>query len=161
MQLQDIATTADVVGAVGVIASMLYLAIQVRQNTRTTQSATLQSLSSRLTERLLLVATESDLAELIALDWETEELDAVQRIRITYWISAILVDLSDMYNQYRLCVIPYSSLQSRVKVMRQRLFQTEIGLQVWTNLRPIYAPDFVHWFEREVGLEVPAPGPVS
>ena len=161
MQLQDIATTADVVGAVGVIASMPYLAIQVRQNTRTTRSATLQSLSSRLTERLLLVATESDLAELIALDWETGELDAVQRIRITYWISAILVDLSDMYNQYRLRVIPYSSLQSRVKVMRQRLFQTEIGRQVWTNLRPIYTPDFVHWFEREVGIEVPAPGPVN
>ncbi|MCP5195157.1 MAG: hypothetical protein H6987_19035, partial [Pseudomonadales bacterium] len=143
MQLQDIAATADVVGAVGVIASMLYLAIQVRQNTRTTRSATLQALSGRLTERLLLVATETDLAQLIALDWEAEELDAVQRTRITYWISAILVDLSDMYNQYRLGVIPYSSLQSRVKVMRQRLFQTEIGQQVWTNLRPVYAPDFV------------------
>lgn len=157
MQLQDIAATADVVGAVGVIASMLYLAIQVRQNTRTTRSATLQALSGRLTERLLLVATETDLAQLIALDWEAEELDAVQRTRITYWISAILVDLSDMYNQYRLGVIPYSSLQSRVKVMRQRLFQTEIGQQVWTNLRPVYAPDFVQWFEREVGITATAP----
>ena len=41
--------------------------------------------------------------------------------------------------------------------LRQRLFQTEIGQQVWTNLRPVYAPDFVQWFEREVGITATAP----
>jgi hypothetical protein len=156
MQLQELAAVADVVGAAGVITSMLYLAIQVRQSTRATQSATLQSLSSRLTERLLLVAAEENLAELIALDWEENELDEVQRIRVMYWISAILVDMSDMYNQYKLNMIPYATLLSRVKVMRNRLFQTEVGLQVWTNLRPIYKEDFVHWFEEAVGIEASA-----
>lgn len=156
MNLAEISTVADVVAAVGMIASILYLAVQVRQNTKSSRSATMQALTARLSERLLHVATNESLAELIALDWEETELSPVQRTKIIYWVSAILVDLNDMYGQFQLGVIPYSILHTRISVIRIRLFQTEVGKEIWNNLSQSYSSQFVSWFESEVGITASA-----
>jgi hypothetical protein len=52
MNTEIIAETIKIIGAVGVIASVLYLAIQIRQNTRSERSSTQQQLTDRIHNRL-------------------------------------------------------------------------------------------------------------
>ena len=53
MTLSDVGSISEIVGAVGVIASLLYLAIQIRRNDRSTRAATTQALLGRSTDILL------------------------------------------------------------------------------------------------------------
>ena len=43
MTLEDLGNIGEFLGAIGVIASLVYLAVQIRQNTRSVRSATYQS----------------------------------------------------------------------------------------------------------------------
>jgi hypothetical protein len=52
---QELAQTGAAVGGVGVIASFIYVAIQIRNNTRAVRAATFQQLVSSLVGQLLHV----------------------------------------------------------------------------------------------------------
>ena len=57
MTLQDLGALGEVVGAVGVVVSLLYLSVQVRQNTRSLRASTYQSFSEYFAEfRAMLLA---------------------------------------------------------------------------------------------------------
>ena len=53
MTLQDIAYIGDLIAAAGVVASLVYLSIQIRRNEATTRAATTQELLSKSIELLL------------------------------------------------------------------------------------------------------------
>lgn len=148
----DISYLTQVIGACGVIASILYLAIQIRQNTKIAQSQTLNALTGRLTERLLLAAENNQLAGLIAKDWDNDELTTAEGSQILFWVSCIIIDLKDIHTQYRLRVIPKSLLLERTQVVKQGIFTTEIGKNVWANVSKACDSKFIAWFEKEVGI---------
>jgi hypothetical protein len=72
------------ISATGFIASILYLAIQIRQNTRSKRPIIQQQLTDRIHEGLLLLATYTNLAILFAADWNTTEFNNVRRVQIRY-----------------------------------------------------------------------------
>jgi hypothetical protein len=144
----------QLVGAVGVILSVLYLAVQIRQSTKMAQSEMLQALSTRLCERFLLVASEDSVADLIGLDWEkNDELTERQRIQIGYWITAVLTDLRDTFHQYELKVIPYDVLVGRTKAMKDGMFKTKMGKDAWQFHKESFEASFVTWFESIMDLD--------
>src|SRR6478672_8466794 len=56
MSLADLASVGNIVGAVAVLVSLLYLGLQIRQNTRHAQAAIQQSRSSLLCEHSMRIA---------------------------------------------------------------------------------------------------------
>jgi len=57
--LQDLGNLGEILGAVGVIVSLLYLAVQVRQNTRSVRASTYQAFSESFRDfRFTLVGNE-------------------------------------------------------------------------------------------------------
>lgn len=54
MGLETLTYISDAVGAIGVVASLIYLAIQIRRNESTTRAATTQDLLSKSIDMLLL-----------------------------------------------------------------------------------------------------------
>jgi len=57
--LQDLGNLGEILGAVGVIVSLLYLAIQIRQNTRSLRASTYQAFSESFRDfRNLLIGNE-------------------------------------------------------------------------------------------------------
>lgn len=139
----------EIIGALGVMASILFLSLQIRQYTTATRSATLQALTNRVHDRLLLVPSNPELAQLISSDW-TGELDEVQRTQLFYWLSAAIVDVKDIYNQYRMGIIPADFLESRMRIFRRNLFQSPPAQHVWQNMRGAYEDDFILWFEQQI-----------
>lgn len=153
--MESLPSLTELISAIGVIASILYLAIQVRQNTLSTRASTIHSLTTRMNERLLLVASNDELAELLTLDWEDDELSPTQKTKLRYWLSAIITDLRDIYFQHQMGIVPKSTLNARVAIIRRRIFRTEIGLDLWLGLKDAYEDDFVQWFNQEVGVNMP------
>ena len=57
--LQDLGNLGEILGAVGVVVSLLYLAIQIRQNTRSVRASTYQAFSESFGDfRNLLIGNE-------------------------------------------------------------------------------------------------------
>ncbi len=69
MNWDAIGAIGEVVGAVGVIVSLLYLALQIRQNSNVVRSATRQAISTTQVELGLRIAESSDLRAAMAKLW--------------------------------------------------------------------------------------------
>ena len=146
--MTDLSNITQVVGAIGVILSVLYLALQIKHSTTLSQSETLQTLTTRVCDRILSVTTDESLARLIAADWNSEELTKVERLRIFYWVYAVLTDLRDIYHHYELKIIPYEILIGRTQLIKKGMFKTAIGQRVWEEHKDAYDANFVKWFEE-------------
>ena len=66
MTLQKLIVLAQFVAALGVISSVVYLAIQVRQNAKITKAQFGHSLTSRLYERYFLAAKDQEFSRFLA-----------------------------------------------------------------------------------------------
>lgn len=91
MNWDAVAAVAELLGAAGVIASLLYLAVQVRQNTRQTRLAAQQATVQELGVALRAQAQDREWAELLSrgLD-DIENLDKVERIQFLSHVGSIL-----------------------------------------------------------------------
>jgi hypothetical protein len=61
MNLDDLGNIGEFVGAVGVIASLVYLALQIRQNTKSTRTAMYQAATRDMFDAADLIASDADL----------------------------------------------------------------------------------------------------
>ncbi len=87
MDLTQLANLGEFIGGVAVLVTLIYLALQVRQNTKAVSAATFHAVASE-TSKLVTRATES--SELIALlgtaFTKPEELAPLERFRVGFWL---------------------------------------------------------------------------
>jgi len=66
MNWEAIATVAEVIGAIGVVASLLYVGIQIRQNSETTKAATIAQVLDQSASVSLIMAADKAVASVFA-----------------------------------------------------------------------------------------------
>ena len=66
MTLDDLGNIGEFLGAIAVVASLLYLSMQIRQNTRSVKSATAQSASQTIVGMNALIVGDRTVAELVS-----------------------------------------------------------------------------------------------
>lgn len=65
MSLNDLANIGQVIGAIAVVISLIYVAIQIRQNTNAVRSATAQSVHEHFASWYRLLASDSAVAQVV------------------------------------------------------------------------------------------------
>jgi hypothetical protein len=83
---------AEGVAAAGVIASLVYLAVQVRQNTRAVRAGTYDAMVRSSGDSLLPMIQDGDLArsfEWIASDWSDSRITPEQRTRVLFLLTQL------------------------------------------------------------------------
>ena len=102
MNWDAVAAIAELLGAAGVIASLLYLAVQVRQNTRQTRLAAQQATVQELGVALRAQAQDREWAELLSRGIEDiENLDKVERVQFLSHVGSILRLYESAYLHFR------------------------------------------------------------
>src|SRR5262245_868299 len=66
MSLDDLANLGQVIGAIAVVISLIYVALQIRQNTNAVRSATAQAVHEHFAKWYHLVAADDELAKIVA-----------------------------------------------------------------------------------------------
>lgn len=76
MNWEAVGTIAEIIGAAGVIASLLYLAVQIRQSTKVARAETTKDLYLASRDAILQIASNDSLAKIWAniRDFESEEI---------------------------------------------------------------------------------------
>lgn len=95
MNWEAISSIADILAAIGVICSLIYLAIQIRRDSVATTANTTQLRATSVRETFLTVAASESLAEIIAKSsgephagvkflTDSKELDKAEAVRLNF-----------------------------------------------------------------------------
>ncbi len=102
--------TAEVLGVIGVIATLIFVALEIRQNTSAVRSATIQAISEQSYDSNYRLAENPDLLALIRKSNNQEPLTESERDQLfTLW-NAILRLNQNRYQQFRLGVLDNATI---------------------------------------------------
>jgi len=97
LTLSEWGNIAEVISAVAVVVSLLYVGYQVSENTGEMRAANRQQLVNRSHSASLLMATNKDLAAVLAKATAGEPMDATERRQLTSAIRAVLYDTQEAF----------------------------------------------------------------
>lgn len=157
MNWDAVGAIAELVGAVGVIASLAYLALQIRQNTqhidfntRAIRSSTFQNFSDTFGgfEDLLLENEDLGRVWIAGISGELEAHDG-ERIQFNNLAHKFFRMYEVLFLQYQSGLVETSLFESAHRFPDQLLMRR--GLRsYWANNRRRYSDEFVGYIERRL-----------
>ncbi len=100
MSIQDWSSIAEIVGAVAVVVSLLYLAIQMRSQNREARLSTINRSLAEWNSLLALVADNSELASIWNRGLKNEELLEDEEVRFRAFANSYLRVVEGLYLQH-------------------------------------------------------------
>ena len=134
MTLQDLANLGEVIGAIAVIASLIYLAFEIRQNTRAMRRAATQDIHRSLNDQARCFVESPDLAALsFKASQRPEELTGAERFRFQMLLAYV-----------------FSNFEMAVEYYREGLLGDDMMEGYAQGLRPLFEnPVVTEWWEAE------------
>ena len=147
MNWDAISAIAETMAAVGVIATLIYLAVQIRESNKTNTAMALQHTAAKSQDRLIAVASNPSLAAVFGKSFS--DLDETQQSQARFFMRALYQDLHDQYRQSQLGFVPESSLL--VSARRIVVLDSNWGCldEIVTQSNQTFEPDFSNWFESK------------
>ncbi len=141
MNWEAVGAIAELVGAAGVIASLFYLAAQIRKNSASVEAATASSVSESSQQRLLAVAQTPELAEALRKWFAGEDLVGNEATLVAFYSRAMIRSVENTFSQYQRGLIG-----SAVWRGHESLLQTYVSGPIfaswWATDRESYDPLF-------------------
>jgi len=142
MTLQDLGSIGELLGAIGVILSLVYLATQIRQNTKSLRAAAVDAAADRFIETTRLLSHNPELADLLEKGRsDYTALSGVQKRRFRLHYLASSLAFENMFQKYREGLIPESQWEGIAGALRQTIGQAG-PRQAWTVIRSNLSPEF-------------------
>ena len=153
MNWDAIGAIAETLGAVGVIASLVYLATQMGQNARATRAATYQQFQQSLKATMMGQLATPDLHRIVirgVVNHEPLTDEEMGRLRGILYVT--VRDLDNAHYQYRLGMFDEDRWQLSLGELR-RLLQSPAFVEVWNEKPYVLSPEFVDLVEEILGEE--------
>jgi hypothetical protein len=149
--LQDLGSIGEFLGAVGVIVSLVYLAIQVRHNTRAVRSSARQEVMLGMQAFISLVASDSDTANFYERGLSDScDLSRAERIRFSLLLTQFFYGFGQMYNGYREGNLEPESWEAQKEILHWFLKQPGVK-RWWPKGRSQIPASFAAFVEAEMG----------
>lgn len=150
MNLTTISMWADIVQAVAVVATLLFVGVQVRHNSRIARMTAAQTSAQLLTENLGRVIDHPHLADLLTQsDEEYEGLSPGDRLRISNFLAASFRHIEVLHAHRRYDIYEeelWDGAMSRLRVM----LANPLVRQWWADNREHYAKSFQAHLTSEI-----------
>jgi len=140
------AAIAEVIGATGVIVTLAYLAVQIKDSNRVARAQSRQSITEFINQIALLRTTHADRMSRITL---SDSLSAADEEFLT-WVHIQVLLLAETYHyQYSLDLMPASHWRPFVNYFRG--YSTTKGFdRVWETFQNSFAEEFRDWLNSEI-----------
>jgi hypothetical protein len=127
---------------IGVIAGIIFLGIEIRQNTSVTRSAASQEISGAQVDFFMRVAESPDLARVVKVATESPgELSELEVLRYQYVTGAVFMLMEGAYKQYRLGFLPAAGWEPYERLITSFL-NNPISRSWWVNSSAVFSPEF-------------------
>ena len=147
LTIQDLGSLGEFLGSIAVLATLIYLTLQTRQNTMAI-GAQLEAAALGATQNWFLsVATSNELEE--ALRQESTAPRTTNEIRLAYHWMSILLSFQWQLHQARRGLLPTFD-EAGIGAMVRSFFTGFRSFEgSWEFMTPFLLPDFVEWVEEQ------------
>ncbi len=107
MTIQDLGAIGDLVGGVAVLVTLVYLAIQIKQNTKVHASLIRQNFYDATQQQILHAVESREFNELIHRGWSTDDtLTGGEQTQIWRHMQGVLMGYQGAFEQYKSGALP-------------------------------------------------------
>jgi hypothetical protein len=152
VKLEKWALLAEIVGAVAIVISLVYVGYEVSRNTAEIRASNRQSTAARVQDFALMAANNPDLA--LAADGRTDPdtLTPIQLMQANWYNIAFFRNSEEAYLQYLdgLLSEEYWNTRAVVTISRAR---RGVGGAYWQSDKRNFSPRFREWLDAELSRE--------
>lgn len=142
MTLQEFAQLGGAIGGMGVISSFIYVAIQIRNNTKAVRAGTFQQLVASLVVQLDDLARNRDLCDLVLRGGDDfNSLDRVDKARFRFHLMSFMRRIENAYMQHKIGTLKdenWSGLRSTLNAV----FSSPGQRTAWPLIKSRMNPEF-------------------
>ena len=147
LTIQDLGALGELLGSVAVLATLVYLALQTRQNTMAI-GAQLDAAAIGTTQNAtLLAATSSELVEAIRDEMRGDI--TTNQIRLAMYFQSNLATFQWQLHQARRGLLPDFHEAGTAGAVRVFFTAFPSFEGTWERIRPDVGPEFVEWVEEQ------------
>lgn len=142
----------ETLGVLAVVASLVFVGLEIRQNTAVARGQTRQELAALNQEWLILQSTDSTFNDIYRKYWIVEDstLTEIEIGRATWGMRLNLRRMENVYFQFKEGLVDESALRSYGFQVASALFRSPRFTEFWgtRDERRAYDPDFVKFLEE-------------
>jgi hypothetical protein len=165
MNWEAIGAIGEIIGAIGVIFTLGYLAYQIRQNTaqleqneRTAIAAAVSVSATNYRENRRHIYTNRDVAATVLQGMsDPDNLDEVDQYRFRFIAQNTMDALWDLYSQTVITNFSPETWSTQGVGLVKRVFMTNGGSWFWKNHRDEYAEQFRNEIDEILGPSAESP----
>ena len=155
MSLSTLVAFSELVAAMGVILSLVFLALQLRQNTKAVKASAIQGLVQSLSANAQTWVENEDLISIaITANTNPEELTETELARLHFWFVMAIRRFEGVYFQRTLGLVDSAFVEgferSHISIIASRS-----GLEWWNRAKEIFNSGFVSYVDRQLAASKP------
>jgi len=147
MSIQDIGALGEFIGSLLILITLIYLAIQNRQQQKLMFSQAYQARSDAAVQLLRDMAIIPEFAEIMSKANRNDELSATEQYQIRIHTNAWVRNWDNTHFQYELGLIPKEHIDA-VQLMIKNQSSTKRFQYHWTQSKRIYRDSFIAWVDE-------------
>jgi hypothetical protein len=145
----------DLLGAVGVVASLVFVGLEVRQNTLISRGAAVQSITEQVNDWQIEMASNDDWIRIsVFLDdgGTYADLSTEDQMRYRYVVTPTIRIMENRYRQVRFGIIDPSELEVGGGKANTYWYRSAHFIEFWQagEMKIRWTPDFIDFMEEEV-----------
>jgi hypothetical protein len=143
---EAVGAVGELVGALAVFSTLIYLAMQIRQNTASVKAAAVDAAITHVSNIREVISSHDDVAEIyVQGNKDPTKLDEKALVRYRLLMHNILMSISNIHAQSQLPGLSRSNWESQVTILK-RILDTPGVTWFWDN----YRLEFEESFREEV-----------
>ena len=144
--------TLELVGFVSVVASLIFVGMEIRQNTTAVRGATNQAISDQATELYLAIATDRNLASLTVKLYDgvsRKDFDPIDDMQLFLTVMTGLRRVENIFLQLEENILDERAFD-RIGLS---FYRSNYGREIWETNKQFFDRKFVPFFEKLLNKE--------
>ena len=143
MNWEQLGAIGELVSGIAVLATLLYLAVQIRQAKNVMLSNAHQARTDRNISLMQFTVNDEQSLKRAIGDLDLSKLNDLDKQRAVYVFSMYMRHFEDMHYQHRLGVVDNDTWEANQRGARQ-FVATETGSELWRLCQHMFREDFVN-----------------
>jgi hypothetical protein len=144
LTIEDLGNIGELIAAIATVITLAYLALQIRQNTRSVQGSTVQNQVNLEMTSCALVAQHADVFERGSAD--LSDLSGAERIVFNQLVTAVMSLMDSAYSQYQNGL--FSGYDFIVTEWQQTYLKLPGFQSAWAEMKGTYPDDFCQFIDE-------------
>jgi hypothetical protein len=160
--LEALGNIGDFLGGVGVLVTLVYLANQIRENSRSVSNAAAESVLQSMIATLQTAASSPQISRVMSLgQTDIDQLEEDEKAQFAFWLYGWFRVLERAYAHYRQGDVDPGEWEGHALQMTS-VMSSHAVQQWWETRRTFFGPEFVRFIDNlDTRESVPSVGEIA